>query len=67
MTTRTEYVEVPVPAALGKRLTTAPVEPELLPADARNRDLADKEAELRVWGRRMAAMLAEIAALQPKD
>lgn len=66
-TTRTETVEVPTPVALDKRLTTAPAEPELLPPDARNRDLAAKEAELRAWGRRMVAMLNEIAGLQPKD
>ena len=53
--------------ALDKRLTTAPAEPELLPPDARNRDLAAKEAELRAWGRRMVALLDEIAGLQPKD
>lgn len=64
---RTETVEVPTPVALDKRLTTAPAEPELLPPDALNRDLAAKEAELRAWGRRMVALLDEIAGLQPKD
>lgn len=67
VTTRTETVEVPTLVALDKRLTTAPAEPDLLPADARNRDLAAKEGELRAWGRRMVALLDEIAGLQPKD
>lgn len=67
VTTRVEVVEVPTYRALDPRLTTAPAEPDLLPAGARNRDLAAKEAELRAWGLRMAAMLSEIAALQPKD
>ena len=66
-TVRTEIVEVPTYRALDPRLTTAPAEPDLLPADARNRDLADTEGELRAWGRQMAAQLAEIAGLQPKD
>ena len=67
VTTKTEIVEVPVYRAIDPRLTTAPSEPPLLPADARNRDLAEAEAELRAWGRQMASMLAEIAALQAKD